>query len=180
MRCCTNSPCRSRKGGRRAAPRAGRTESIPSDQSHPRHGNPACARASAALPRRHQAIACTLVSSADPIIFRVGGWLMHAIRQGQTRFEPRRLVMSTNSSTTRRSVLAASAAASVVSLLPTHLAAQGGARPSQRSKQGDSKMATKDEIRPFSFHAPEAELTDLRKRINATKWPEREQVTDDS
>ena len=41
-------------------------------------------------------------------------------------------------------------------------------------------MAATDEIRPFSFHAPEAELVDLRKRINATKWPEREQVTDDS
>jgi pimeloyl-ACP methyl ester carboxylesterase len=41
-------------------------------------------------------------------------------------------------------------------------------------------MATRDEIRPFSFHAPEAELADLRKRINGTKWPEREQVTDDS
>ena len=41
-------------------------------------------------------------------------------------------------------------------------------------------MATKDEIRPFSFHAPEAELADMRKRINATKWPDREQVTDDS
>ena len=41
-------------------------------------------------------------------------------------------------------------------------------------------MATKDEIRPFSFHAPEAELADLRRRINATKWPDREQVADDS
>jgi pimeloyl-ACP methyl ester carboxylesterase len=41
--------------------------------------------------------------------------------------------------------------------------------------------ATKaDAIRPFSFKAPEADLADLRKRINATKWPEREQVTDDS
>ena len=39
-------------------------------------------------------------------------------------------------------------------------------------------MATKDEVRPFSFHAPEAELADLRKRIAATKWPEREQVGD--
>ena len=37
-----------------------------------------------------------------------------------------------------------------------------------------------DAIRPFSFKAPEEDLADLRKRINATKWPEREQVTDDS
>jgi pimeloyl-ACP methyl ester carboxylesterase len=41
-------------------------------------------------------------------------------------------------------------------------------------------MAAKDEIRPFSFHASEAELADLRRRINATKWPDQEQVTDDS
>src|SRR6476660_1516315 len=40
--------------------------------------------------------------------------------------------------------------------------------------------ANADAIRPFSFKAPEADLADLRKRINATKWPEREQVTDDS
>jgi hypothetical protein len=37
-----------------------------------------------------------------------------------------------------------------------------------------------DAIRPFSFHAQEAEFTDLRKRIMATKWPDREQVRDDS
>jgi len=41
-------------------------------------------------------------------------------------------------------------------------------------------MATKDEIRPFSFRAPDEELVDLRRRINATKWPDQEQVTDDS
>ena len=83
--------------------------------------------------------------------------------------------MSNNSSPTRRTVLTASATAGAVSLLPLHWAAAG-----QPSKQGDSLMATKDEIRPFSFHASEAELVDLRKRIDATKWPEREQVTDDS
>src|SRR5262245_2750658 len=89
--------------------------------------------------------------------------------------------MSRNSSPpTRRSVLAASAAAGAVSLLPLHWAAAGEAHSSQPSNQGDSKMAIKDEIRPFSFHAPEAELADLRKRINATKWPDREQVGDDS
>jgi pimeloyl-ACP methyl ester carboxylesterase len=89
--------------------------------------------------------------------------------------------MATNSSSpTRRRVLAASAAAGAVSLLPLHWVTAGETRSSQLSKQGDSKMATKDEVRPFSFHAPEAELADLRKRVNATKWPDREQVTDDS
>src|ERR1700747_2602370 len=33
-------------------------------------------------------------------------------------------------------------------------------------------------IRPFRVNVSEAELTELRKRINATKWPERETVTD--
>ena len=37
-----------------------------------------------------------------------------------------------------------------------------------------------DAIRPFQANFPEAELTELRKRINATKWPERETVTDAS
>ncbi len=34
------------------------------------------------------------------------------------------------------------------------------------------------EVRPFRFNVPEAELTELRRRINATKWPERETVAD--
>ena len=33
-------------------------------------------------------------------------------------------------------------------------------------------------IRPFNVKVPEAELTELRRRINATRWPERETVTD--
>jgi pimeloyl-ACP methyl ester carboxylesterase len=33
-------------------------------------------------------------------------------------------------------------------------------------------------IRPFQMNFPEAELTELRRRVNATKWPERETVTD--
>jgi len=35
-----------------------------------------------------------------------------------------------------------------------------------------------NEIRPFHVNVPEAELTELRRRIKATKWPERETVTD--
>ena len=33
-------------------------------------------------------------------------------------------------------------------------------------------------IRPFNVKVPEAELTELRRRINATRWPERETVKD--
>jgi pimeloyl-ACP methyl ester carboxylesterase len=35
-------------------------------------------------------------------------------------------------------------------------------------------------IRPFQVGFPEAELTELRRRVNATRWPDRETVTDDS
>jgi len=42
------------------------------------------------------------------------------------------------------------------------------------------KKNDKADIRPFQVNVPEEELTELRKRINATKWPERETVTDAS
>ncbi len=41
-----------------------------------------------------------------------------------------------------------------------------------------SEGTDKTAIRPFQVNFPEAELTDLRRRVNATKWPERETVTD--
>jgi pimeloyl-ACP methyl ester carboxylesterase len=37
-----------------------------------------------------------------------------------------------------------------------------------------------DSIRPFHVNVPESELADLRRRIRATRWPERETVTDAS
>jgi pimeloyl-ACP methyl ester carboxylesterase len=41
-------------------------------------------------------------------------------------------------------------------------------------------MPNEPEIRPFHVEFPEAELTELRRRIAATRWPERETVSDDS
>jgi pimeloyl-ACP methyl ester carboxylesterase len=38
----------------------------------------------------------------------------------------------------------------------------------------------KTAVRPFHVNVPEAELTELRRRITAARWPERETVTDDS
>jgi pimeloyl-ACP methyl ester carboxylesterase len=43
-----------------------------------------------------------------------------------------------------------------------------------------TQAADKNAIRLFHVNVPEAELTELRRRINATKWPEREPVTDQS
>ena len=41
-------------------------------------------------------------------------------------------------------------------------------------------MSSEAEIRPFRVDFPEAEVDDLRRRVNATRWPDRETVTDDS
>ena len=65
---------------------------------------------------------------------------------------------------TRRSVLAASAAAGAVSLLPQRVASTTG-EPS---------------VRPFRISIPEEQILDLRRRIAATRWPDRETVNDQS
>jgi pimeloyl-ACP methyl ester carboxylesterase len=43
-----------------------------------------------------------------------------------------------------------------------------------------SRAADDTSIRPFHVRVPEAALVDLRKRIAATRWPDRETVTDQS
>jgi pimeloyl-ACP methyl ester carboxylesterase len=68
------------------------------------------------------------------------------------------------STISRRDLLATSAAAGAASLLPAHLAAATGGNA----------------IRPFHYSAPEADLADLRGRVAATRWPERETVADAS
>ena len=40
--------------------------------------------------------------------------------------------------------------------------------------------AKSDAIRPFSIHFPDEALVDLRRRIAATRWPEKETVADES
>jgi hypothetical protein len=42
--------------------------------------------------------------------------------------------------------------------------------------QGGNEQADKTAIRPFHVKVPETELTELRRRIKSTKWPERETV----
>lgn len=48
------------------------------------------------------------------------------------------------------------------------------------TRKASEAAADKTAIRPFHVNVPEAELTELRRRISATKWPERETVTDQS
>jgi pimeloyl-ACP methyl ester carboxylesterase len=68
----------------------------------------------------------------------------------------------------RRTVLAATAAAGVAGLVPAHPTIAAGAT--------DEGAA----IRPFSVQIPDAALVEMRRRINATMWPERETVMDAS
>jgi pimeloyl-ACP methyl ester carboxylesterase len=48
------------------------------------------------------------------------------------------------------------------------------------TQAGSEQAATKETIRPFHVNVPEAELTELRRRIEATRWPDRETVGDQS
>jgi pimeloyl-ACP methyl ester carboxylesterase len=50
--------------------------------------------------------------------------------------------------------------------------------PTLTTEQGSEQAAGKSDIRPFRVNVPEAELNELRRRINATRWPERETVAD--
>src|SRR5271165_3870720 len=67
-------------------------------------------------------------------------------------------------STSRRSLIGATVAAGAVGLLPAALRAE--------SENAD--------IRTFRVDIPEADLVDLRRRILAARWPERETVADQS
>ena len=44
--------------------------------------------------------------------------------------------------------------------------------------RGSEQTEDKNAIRPFHVNFPDAKLADLRKRVNATVWPEKETVTD--
>ncbi|HXS01777.1 MAG TPA: epoxide hydrolase N-terminal domain-containing protein, partial [Pyrinomonadaceae bacterium] len=44
--------------------------------------------------------------------------------------------------------------------------------------QATEMAPDKTAIRPFQVSFPDAELADLRRRIDATRWPEKETVTD--
>jgi pimeloyl-ACP methyl ester carboxylesterase len=46
--------------------------------------------------------------------------------------------------------------------------------PTSATQERSEHAAGKNAIRPFRVNVPEAELTELRRRINATKWPEKE------
>ncbi len=55
-----------------------------------------------------------------------------------------------------------------------------GAINNNKTISNDTSKINNLDIRPFHVNFPEAELTELRRRIIATRWPERETVTDQS
>jgi pimeloyl-ACP methyl ester carboxylesterase len=89
-----------------------------------------------------------------------------------------------SSGISRRDLLAMAGVSAGAALLgaPGNARARSGAdaedfaiRPSHAEPQGGGGDET---IRPFHFHAAETELIDIRRRVNATRWPERELVSD--
>jgi pimeloyl-ACP methyl ester carboxylesterase len=50
--------------------------------------------------------------------------------------------------------------------------------PTTATQPAIDQASNKTAIHPFHVNVPEAELTELRRRILATRWPERETVTD--
>src|SRR4051812_39147862 len=49
---------------------------------------------------------------------------------------------------------------------------------SSATHSANEHVTDKNLIRAFQVNVPEADLADLRRRISATRWPERETVTD--
>jgi len=48
------------------------------------------------------------------------------------------------------------------------------------TQRDTAQRSAADAIRPFHIHVPEKALTDLHRRIAATRWPDKETVTDQS
>ena len=88
--------------------------------------------------------------------------------------------MSSELSTTRRRFLAASATTSALAFATSAPADASGLVSEQPSGGGSAAPADRMAIRPFRVNVPEAELVDLRRRIKATRWPQRETVNDDT
>jgi pimeloyl-ACP methyl ester carboxylesterase len=88
-------------------------------------------------------------------------------------------VIAASSSSFRLRLLAASAAASVFGLSLLAVLGQPQAVSAAPAKEQKPKSDVSG-IRPFHVKIPDAALVDLRRRIAATRWPDRETVTDRS
>ena len=63
---------------------------------------------------------------------------------------------------------------------PSTMPEQPAPRPVDEAGLTETLIVITDDpsIRPFEFHASDVDLADLRRRIKATRWPERELVED--
>lgn len=78
----------------------------------------------------------------------------------------------------RRRLLGSVAVATATAALPGLLPA--GTAQAATTAVARSAVGTSEAIRPFQVRLPEADLVDLRRRVRATRWPDRELVADDS
>jgi pimeloyl-ACP methyl ester carboxylesterase len=78
------------------------------------------------------------------------------------------------------SLLAIITASSILGAMVITAPAYGQAVPASDIQPPVSAKNYDTSIRPFHFEVPESQLTDLRQRIAATRWPDRETVTDAS
>jgi hypothetical protein len=63
-----------------------------------------------------------------------------------------------------------------MSITYAHLNKEDTMASTTAPEQGSNQPVDKTAIRPFQVNVPDAELTELRRRINAMRWPERETV----
>ena len=80
----------------------------------------------------------------------------------------------------RRRFLKTSSVFGMAIALSPRVIAEADSKPKPPRKTERGSEHAPDAIRPFQVSFPAADLADLRRRINATRWPEREQVTDAS
>jgi pimeloyl-ACP methyl ester carboxylesterase len=93
----------------------------------------------------------------------------------------RRRIMSAGSSAlTWRSFLATSAAAGAFALVLLSSLSYSQAVPAADAQASVIATAEDNAIRPFRVHFPDEALADLKRRVAATRWPEREIVNDQS
>jgi pimeloyl-ACP methyl ester carboxylesterase len=78
-------------------------------------------------------------------------------------------------------LLVALLAATVFLALPARLLAQQFAQTDAQTQVAGKAIATEDNaIRPFRVHVPQEAIVDLRRRIAATRWPDKQTVADQS
>ncbi|MGH8785811.1 MAG: epoxide hydrolase family protein [Cupriavidus necator] len=102
---------------------------------------------------------------------------------GSDQFAPSLPDTAASSPFSRRSFLAGSAAALFVS--PFAFASRSAAATSADGLAVSAALASRqaadnEAIRPFRAHVPDADLADLRRRLAATRWPDKETVADPS